>query len=171
MTWVVPETVPADEPFLGGEREMLQGFLRFGRESLLRRCGGLTPEQLTVRSAPPSALSLLGIVRHVTDVERTWFRRRLAGQDAPPFYSGTNPDGAFDDLDPERAADDIARYRAEWSAVDDAIGGLALDDTYTSPRWGAMSLRWMYLHMIREYSGHIGQADIIRERIDGRTHG
>jgi hypothetical protein len=124
-----------------------------------------------IRSAPPSTLSLLGIVRHVTDVERTWFRIRFAGQDVALLYrTPENPDSAFDDAAPERAADDIARYRAEWTAVDEALSGLALDDTYTSPRWGDMTLRWAYLHMIREYSGHCGQADIVRERIDGRTH-
>jgi Protein of unknown function (DUF664) len=150
---------------------MLQGFLRFGRESLLRRCAGLTPDHLVLRSAPPSTLSLLGIVRHLTDVERTWFRRRFVGQDVPPVHAGGSPDAAFDAVDPGRAADDIAAYRREWGAVDEAIGPLALDDTYDSPRWGVMTLRWAYLHVIREYSAHIGQADIIREHIDGRTYG
>ena len=172
MTWLTPEIVPADEPFHDGEREMLQGFLQNARESLLKRCAGLTPEQLVIRSAPPSTLSLLGIVRHVTDVERIWFRIRFAGQDVAPLYrTAEDPDRAFDDTDPGRAADDIARYRAEWGPVNEALDGLALDDTYASPRWGVMSLRWAYLHTIREYSAHGGQADIIRERIDGRRHG
>ena len=171
MTWVVPETAPADEPFLGGERQMLHGFLQYARESLLLRCAGLTAEQLVIRASPPSGLSLLGIIRHVTDVERTWFRIRFAGQDvAPRYQTPENPDGAFDDTRPEQADDDIARYRAEWAAVDTALGGLTLDATYDSPRWGVMSLRWVYLHMIREYSAHGGQADLIRERIDGRTY-
>ena len=171
MTWVVPEAAPADEPFHGGEREMLHGFLWYGRETLLLRCAGLTAEQLVIRASPPSNLSLLGIVRHVTDVERTWFRIRFAGQDVAPRYpTPENPDGAFDDVRPERAGEDIARYRAEWAAADSALGGLTLDDTYDSPRWGIMTLRWVYLHMIREYSGHCGQADLIRERIDGRTY-
>lgn len=129
MTWLAPDIVPADEPFHGGERETLQGFLQYARESLLKRC---------------------------------------AGQDVAPLYwTPEHPDRAFDDIDPGRAADDIAWYRAEWSAVNEALDRLALDDTYTSPRWGVMSLRWAYLHMIREYSAHGGQADIIRERIDG----
>jgi uncharacterized damage-inducible protein DinB len=171
MTWLAPDIVPADEPFHGGEREMLQGFLQYARESLLKRCAGLAPEQLVIRSSPPSTLSLLGIIRHVTDVERIWFRIRFAGQAVAPLYrTPEDPDRAFDDTDPGRAADDIARYRSEWSAVNEALDRLALDDTYPSPRWGVMSLRWAYLHTIREYSGHCGQADIIRERIDGRTY-
>jgi uncharacterized damage-inducible protein DinB len=169
-TWVAPDIVPADELFQGGEREMLQGFLQNARESLLKRCAGLTADQLVTRSSPPSTLSLLGIVRHLTDVERIWFRIRFAGEEvALPYRTAENADSAFDEAVPERAAADIARYRAEWTAVDAALSGLALDDTYQSPRWGVMNLRWAYLHTIREYSGHCGQADIIRERIDGRT--
>ena len=172
MTWLTPEIVPADEPFHDGEREMLQGFLQNARESLLKRCAGLTPEQLVIRSAPPSTLSLLGIVRHVTDVERIWFRIRFAGQDLVPLYrTPEHSDRAFDATDPGQAAGDIARYRSEWGAVDEVLERLALDDTYASPRWGVMSLRWAYLHVLREYSAHGGQADIIRERIDGRRHG
>jgi uncharacterized damage-inducible protein DinB len=171
MTWVVPDIVPVDEPYQGGEREMLQGFLQRARESALKRCAGLTPEQLVTRSAPPSTLSLLGIVRHLTDVERIWFRIRFAGQEVAPLYrTPENPDRAFDAAEPGYAADDIARYQAEWSAADEAASGLALTDTFTSPRWGVLSLRWAYLHVLREYSGHCGQADIIRERIDGRTY-
>jgi len=171
MTWVVPDIVPADELFQGGEREMLQGFLQHARESLLTRCAGLTPEQLVTRSAPPSTLSLLGIVRHLTDVERIWFRIRFGGQEIEPCYrTPENASKAFDDVRAERAEDDIARYRAEWTAVDSALGGQALADTYESPRWGVMTLRWAYLHVIREYGGHCGHADLIRERIDGRTY-
>jgi uncharacterized damage-inducible protein DinB len=170
MTWVVPDSAPADEPYQGGEREMLQGFLQHARENLLTRCAGLPPEQLVNRSAPPSGLTLLGIVRHLTDVERIWFRIRFGGQDVAPLYrTPDNPDAAFDDAAPEQAADDIAGYRAEWSAADKAVDGMALDRTYTSPRWGVMSLRWAYLHVLREYSAHGGHADIIRERIDGRA--
>jgi Protein of unknown function (DUF664) len=171
MTWVVPEAAPADEPFHSGEREMLHGFLQHGRETLLLRCAGLTAEQLVIRASPPSGLSLLGIVRHLTDVERIWFRVRFGREDVAPGYrTPENPDSAFDNTRPEQAREDIARYRAEWAAVDSALGGLALGDTYESPRWGVMTLRWAYLHTIREYSAHCGHADLLRERIDGRTY-
>jgi hypothetical protein len=124
-----------------------------------------------IRAAPPSSLSLLGIVRHLTDVERIWFRVRFGREDvALPYRTPENLDKAFDDTRPEQAEEDIARYRAEWAAVDGALGALALDDTYESPRWGIMTLRWAYLHVVREYSGHCGHADLLRERIDGRTY-
>ena len=103
MTWVVPDIVPADELFQGGEREMLQGFLQHARESLLTRCAGLTPEQLVSRSAPPSTLSLLGIVRHLTDVERDLVPHpvRRAGPSRRCYRTAENPDCAFDAAEPE----------------------------------------------------------------------
>ncbi len=76
VTWTAPEYPRTDEPFTGPDRPMLDGFLDWYRVSFLRRCSGLTGEQLTERSVPPSGLSLLGIARHLTDVERTYFRRR-----------------------------------------------------------------------------------------------
>ncbi|MBA3420248.1 MAG: DUF664 domain-containing protein [Geodermatophilaceae bacterium] len=93
-----------DEPFVAAERVMLDGWLDLHRVELLRRCAGLTPNQLAERSVPPSPLSLLGLVRHLTH---------------PPY--------------------------------------------------GPLSLCWIYVHMIREYAGHIGHADLLRERIDGVT--
>ena len=80
---------------------MLDAWLDYHRATLLVKCEGLTPEQLRARSVPPSTLSLLGLVRHMAEVERSWFRRVMAGEDAPPrFYDPkTNPDGDFDDVD------------------------------------------------------------------------
>jgi hypothetical protein len=167
---VAPAATRQDEPFVGGEREMLNGFLRYGRKSLLLRCAGLTGEQLVVRSVPPSTLSLLGLVRHATDVERTWFRRRMAREDVPLLYATSlSPDAAFDDVDPGQAESDVHRLRVEWQAADEAEARIDLGATCHSPTWGEMSLRWVYLHMVREYAGHCGHADLLRERLDGRT--
>jgi hypothetical protein len=171
MAWVAPEVARHDEPFVGGEREMLRGFLQYGRESLLLRCAGLSSEQLVLRSAPPSSLSLLGLVRHASEVERTWLRRRMGRQAVPPLYAAPDaPDAAFDGTEARRAEADFAQLLAEWGAADEAVAPIDLDATCDSPTWGEMSLRWVYLHLIREYAGHCGQADLIRERIDGRTH-
>lgn len=169
MAWVAPDVPRRDEPFVGGERQMLHGFLQYGRDSLLLRCADLTGEQLVLRSAAPSSLSLLGVVRHMTDVERTWLRRRMARQGVPLFYATSgSSDAAFDDTDPDRAERDIDRLRAEWQAADEAVVHVDLDIRCQSPTHGQMSLRWVYLHLVREYAGHCGQADIFRERIDGR---
>jgi hypothetical protein len=172
MTWTLPEPARADEPFIGAERAMLDGFLEWQRASLLHTCAGLTAEQLALRAVPPSALSLLGLIRHVAAVERTWLRRRVAGQAIEPLYR--RPDGsnaAFDDATPASAEADHATLLAEWAQCRAATASQPLDATFTSERWGVMSLRWVYLHLIREYATHNGHAELLRERIDGRTMG
>lgn len=169
-TWTAPEYPRANEPFTGPERAMLDGFLDWHRASLLRRCTGLTGQQLAARPVLPSNLSLLGIVRHLTDVERTCFRRRWGGEDIAGYYvTPDRPDAAFDDADPEHARRDLERLVAEQEAARRAAAGLSLETIYVNPRWGEMSLRWALTHMVAEYAAHSGQADLIRERIDGRT--
>src|SRR5438034_10688958 len=79
MTWTAPQITRQSTPHVAGERQMLEAWLEFHRQTLLGKCSGLTAEQLRQRSAPPSTMSLLGLVRHMTDVERGWFRRRIAG--------------------------------------------------------------------------------------------
>jgi hypothetical protein len=170
MTWTAPAVDRPDEPFTGPERPMLDGFLDSYRSALLMRCSGLTGDQLVMRPVPPSSLSLLGIVRHLTDVERTYFRRRWGGQETASYYSAPDrPDGAFDDADPGHAQRDLDRLVAEQAAARRAVADLPLDTIFVNPRWGEMSLRWALTHMIAEYAAHCGQADLIRERIDGRT--
>ncbi|HEX5506023.1 MAG TPA: DinB family protein [Thermomicrobiales bacterium] len=171
VTWTAPEIARVDEPFVGDERALLEGFLAWHRATLLHVCAGLTGEQLVMRAVPPSNLSLLGLVRHLADVERTWFRRRFAGEDVPSLYARPDrPDAAFDEVDPARAEADVAALVAEWEHCRQAVAGLSLDATYSSPRWGAMSLRWAYLHLIREYALHNGHAELLRECIDGTTY-
>jgi hypothetical protein len=170
MTWTAPEFSRLDEPFAGPELTMLAGFLDHYRASMLMRCSGLSADQLALRSAPPSTLSLLGIVRHLTDVERTYFRRRWGREDIASYYSTpARPDSAFDDVDPSHAQRDLDRLVAEQHAARRRVAGLPLDTIYVSPRWGEMSLRWAMIHMVAEYAAHTGQADLIRERIDGKT--
>jgi hypothetical protein len=170
MIWTAPDVVRTDEPFVGDERVMLQGFLDFGRKTLLLKCSGLTGAQLAERATPPSTLSLLGLVRHVTEVERTWFRRRFGGEAVGGLYQrASRPEAAFEDVDPDRAEQDIAALVAEWQAADRAVARLPLDHIFISERWGPMSLRWVYSHMNSEYCRHNGHADMLRERIDGST--
>lgn len=166
MTWTAPRVHRADEPFASAERPMLEGFLDWGRASLLRKCEGLAGEQLATRACPPSGLSLLGLVRHMTNVERSWFRRRFGGQDVAPAYPA---DTDFTGAEAGAAERDWAALITEQQAARDAAAGLSLDDTYVSDKWGTMTLRWLYSHMIAEYAGHNGHADLLRERIDGST--
>lgn len=171
MTWTAPQAELLDEPFVGAERPMLEAWLDRHRATFLRTCAGLTGEQLATASVPPSNLSLLGLIRHLTDVERVWFRVRLAGQDVKARYSEPgNRDGAFEDLDPARAEAEYADLVAEMAEARAAVATRDLDDTFPHARWGEMSVRWLYLHLIEEYAQHNGHADLIRERIDGRTN-
>jgi uncharacterized damage-inducible protein DinB len=152
-------------PLTGGERVMLQAFLDWHRATLLYKCAGLTGEQLAERAVPPSDLSLLGLIRHLTRVERTWFRQRFADE---PVEDAYDRDAAFTATDPVRAAADYARFTEECRLADAAAANAPLEATFTH-NGETMSLRWIYLHMIEEYARHLGHADLLRERIDGST--
>jgi len=145
---------------------MLRAFLDWQRATLLHKCAGLTGAQLAEHSVPPSGLSLLGLIRHMTKVERTWFRQRFADEAVADAFDPKDAD--FGELDPGRAAADYARLTQEWKLADAAAANASLDATFV--RDGQpMSLRVVYLHMIEEYARHLGHADLLRERIDGRT--
>jgi len=162
----------ADPPEVAAERESLEGWLNFHRATLLTKCQGLTGEQLTTRAVAPSTLSLLGLVRHMAEVERWWFRRQFAGQSelGDLFCSEEFPDGEFDLAESSAAEADFATYADECARADEAVVKRSLDDTFTLPRRGTpANLRWVYLHMIEEYARHNGHADILREQIDGVT--
>jgi uncharacterized damage-inducible protein DinB len=170
MVWTAPRIIRTDEPFVGDERAMLDGFLDWHRATLLHKCAGLTGGQLARQGVPPSRLSLLGLVRHLAAVERTWFRRRFLGESLDELYwRPDKPDAAFEEVDPDRADTDMDTLISEWEACRQAVAGASLEATFTSERWGEMSLRWIYLHMIGEYAHHNGHADLLRERIDGAT--
>jgi uncharacterized damage-inducible protein DinB len=171
MTWSAPQIERRSEPFVADERAMLQGWLDWHRDTLQFKCAGLTEEQLKQASTEPSNLTLLGLVRHMADVERGWFRRRVAGEEIEAIYSGPdNADGDFDDVAGADAMADFATYRAEVAACDAAAAGHSLEETFIHSRsQREMSVRWVYIHMIEEYARHNGHADLIRERIDGVT--
>jgi uncharacterized damage-inducible protein DinB len=156
-----------DPPSTGDERALLEAFLEFHRATLARKCDGLDAAQLRRRSVPPSSLSLLGLVRHMAEVERSWFRRTLAGEDAPPrYYSEDDPDGDFDNLDDADPAEAFAAWRSECEHARRLAAAASLEQTGRR-RGEAYSLRWILLHMIEEYARHNGHADLLRERIDG----
>ena len=169
MTWTAPTPGPVDGPLTGDDRPILEGFLNWQRTTLLNICAGLTGEQLASRPIPSSGLSLLGLVRHMAKVERTWFRQRAAGQPAEPMYDPARGESAdFDDARAAEAETDIERLQAEWRRADEAVNGMAFGDTF-DVGGDAFSLRMAYVHMIYEYSRHNGHADLLRESIDGVT--
>ena len=172
MTWTAPgaersENYPARRS--APEREMLRDWLDWHRATLLRKCAGLDAQQLARRSVPPSSLSLLGLVRHLSDTERGWVRQTFRGQQVPDlYYRSDAPDADFDEADPAGAEQDFGRYRAECRAVDAALEGAMLDDTFTFGD-DTLSVRWMWQHLVEEYARHNGHADLLREAIDGQA--
>jgi uncharacterized damage-inducible protein DinB len=161
-----------DGPSLGDERATLIEYLRYQRLTLELKCSGLDAADLARRSVEPSTMSLLGLVRHMADVERVWFRRRLAGQEAPPLFRlEDDPDGDFDGAAPD--ADVVAQawdlWRSEMAFTDNFIAEAPdLEIVGKVAPHGPFSLREVLVHMIEEYARHNGHADLLRERIDGR---
>ncbi len=170
MTWTAP-VVDRPEPDVNTtERPLAQQWLDFHRATLLQKCTGLSAEQLKTAAVEPSNLTLLGLVRHMAEVERWWFRRVFAGLEVGDLYCSEEfPDGEFDLLDTADAGANLATFRQECELADRTVADRDLDETCTSPRGKTMNLRWIYAHMIEEYARHNGHADLIRERIDGAT--
>jgi uncharacterized damage-inducible protein DinB len=164
----------AEPPTRGDERATLMGFLRWQRDTLELKCSGLSAADLARRSVEPSTMSLLGLVRHMAEVERGWFRRFMAGQDAPShFNSAAERDADFDGAvaGPEVVAQAWQLWRAEVAFTDRFVAEAADLDIVgarTDPDRGPMSLRWVLVHMVEEYARHNGHADLLRERIDGK---
>ncbi len=167
--FVHPDDDPRTDGGFKGERATLAGFLRDQRLTLELKCAGLDAEGMARRSVPPSNLSLLGLVRHLADVERAWFRRRLAGEEAPSRYrSEADPDGAFDGAvaDPEVVAQAWADWRSQVAFAERFAAEAPNLDLVGKE---GDVLREVLVHMIEEYARHNGHADFLRERIDGRV--
>jgi uncharacterized damage-inducible protein DinB len=159
-------------PLNADERATLEGWLDFHRATLAMKCEGLNDEQAVAASVPPSTFTLTGLVQHMAEVERNWFRRVLAGEQAPPIYDPQadpdGPDGGFELAEGATLRDALATWRAEISR---ARGHCAERPLVSTGRFMGqdVSLRWIYVHMIEEYARHNGHADLLRERIDGTT--
>lgn len=171
--WVDPGSDPRDSGTeLVDERSTLIEYLRAYRLTLQMKCADLDAHQLACRSVPPSTMSLLGLIRHMAEVERHWFRRVMAGQDAPKLYSSDDRDADWDG-----AVADAALVADTWEAWQDEIAAAEqfVAETHDlgvkgrSPDGHTIQLREVLVHMIEEYARHCGHADLLRERIDGRV--
>ncbi|WTP56025.1 DinB family protein [Streptomyces phaeochromogenes] len=167
-------TIERSEPAIDAdERTMLEGWLDYHRQTLAWKCQDLDDAQLRTASVPPSELSLMGLVRHMAEVERSWFRRVLADDDAGPiYYSDEDRDGEFHLTEKDTWEEAYGTWQREIEAARQNAARFALDDLsdgrsrFTDKPF---NLRWIYTHMIEEYARHNGHADLVRERIDGVT--
>lgn len=173
MTPQADDQVPnkrIDPPAVADEKSTLVAFLDYHRQTFLLKCAGLTPTQLLSRSTPPSALCLLGLVRHLTEVEFAWLQSRFAGEPDREIYGPGDADLEVTEADEQSVAAAFALY-AEFVATSQRIVAEAdLDDitAQAHPRTGEhFSLRWILLHLLEEYARHNGHADLLREAIDG----
>jgi uncharacterized damage-inducible protein DinB len=173
--WMDPAKDPrfAAGAELEGERATLLDYLRSYRLAIEMKCADLDAAQLARRSVPPSTMSLLGMVRHLADVERNWFRRVMAQADAPPVYWSNEVEDA-DWLgavaDPAVVADAWRTWRGEVAFADEYVArspDLGVKGTMADGT--RVALRDVLVHMIEEYARHCGHADLLRERIDGRV--
>ncbi|RKN23569.1 DinB family protein [Micromonospora musae] len=170
--FVHPDADPRSEGGFDDERTVLVQYLRDQRLTLELKCADLDAEQLARRAVPPSTLSLLGLVRHMAEVERGWFRRVMAGEDVPPVYRTENdrdadfngaiaePDVVEEAWRDWRAEVEFAERLVERSPDLAVLGRMRDGET--------ISLRELLVHMIEEYARHNGHADLLRELIDGR---
>jgi uncharacterized damage-inducible protein DinB len=164
--FVPPEEDPREGVgFANDERSMLVGFLANRRLTFEMKCAGLDAEQMARRSVPPSDLSLLGLLRHLAEVERGWFRREMAGHDVPDRFPDEDFGGAA--ADPEAVAAAWTAWREEVEFAEQFVADAP--DLGLLGKGSGVPLRQLLVHMIEEYARHNGHADLIRERIDGRV--
>lgn len=165
-------TMPTERPsppVIADEREMIRAFLDYHRATLAMKCDGLSDEDLRRRSMPPSTLSLLGLVRHMAEVERAWFRRVINGEDIPLVWSDRGDFQVAYDASTSTRAEAFAAWETEIEhARRIETAAESLDVTGHNAKSGEdVSLRLVMFHLIHEYARHNGHADLLREGIDG----
>ena len=143
----------------------MQDFLYFDgwfdhyRLGVLRKVAGLTPQHLVQQSCPPSTMSLIGLVRHLTEMERAYVWRLAEPRLPLRYVTQANEDADFSDVAPQDVQANLVTFTEHWERSRVVMAGRALDDV----------LRWHYLYLTKEYARHLGHADLLRERIDGAT--
>jgi hypothetical protein len=152
---------------VGDERGMLDAWLNYYRASVLHKCAGLSAEQLAVRSCPPSPMSLAGLVRHLTEMERAYAHRLADREIALLYCTDDDPEADFESASRGTAEEDLRVFGEHCARSREIMAGYDLDHAFG--RQQSYSLRWVYLYLIKEYSRHLGHADLLRERIDGAT--
>jgi uncharacterized damage-inducible protein DinB len=157
-------------PKTADERTMLETWLEFHRGTLAIKCAELSAQQLRLRAVEPSSMSLHGLVRHMAEVERGWFRRCLAAENLKAIWcTKEDPDADFDNVDDADPDADMATWLDECARARVVMSGIDSLDFTGTRRGEDISARWVMVHMVEEYARHNGHADLLRERIDGST--
>jgi hypothetical protein len=162
-----PDDDRREPPADGDERTLLVGWLEFHRATLARKCAGLSDVQLRSCAVPPSTLSLIGLVRHLTEIERLYVRHGFAGEaiSALQYVSDEEPEGDFDLRDDVRGS--LAAWEEHVAAARDAVA--AAPDLDARGTRSPETLRWVLTKVIQEYARHNGHADLLRQVLDGAT--
>jgi hypothetical protein len=165
-----------DPPAQADEAAMLGAFLDYYRATLLIKAHGLSDEQARTAAVPPSDLNIMGLVRHMSEVERNWFQRWFIKADAPSIYCADDDPDEDHDMHPgadDTLADAVAVFQREVDRSRQIAAGATPDTPAAhigeSVHWAGFnpSMRWILIHMTEEYARHCGHADLLRERIDG----
>ena len=173
--WAEPADDPRDVGKPVGEKATLRQYLHNYRLIVEMKCGGLDAEQLARRSVPPSTLSLLGLIRHLAQVENHWFQRVLQGKTNGPRLYKREHDTDWDFngavADPEVVQEAFTAWKTEIAAADEWLDALEENDLGREVPFDddSVSIRDVLVHVIEEYARHAGHADLLRECIDGRT--
>ncbi|KQQ52004.1 DinB family protein [Plantibacter sp. Leaf314] len=155
-------------PERGAERETIEGFLDLQRASIVWKALGLTDE-LAAKRLLPSITTVSGVIRHLADVERSWFREDMDGQSGVPArWTDDDPDGEWRVTAENSLAEIIADYEAACAESREVASRYGLDDLCRGNDQ-RFTLRWIELHMIEETARHLGHLDVLRELLDGRT--
>lgn len=157
-----------EPPDSAGERETIEGFLNFLRASVVHKGRGLSDAE-GARRLVPSLTSVSGIIRHLADVERSWFREDMDNQpDVYYRWSEADPDGEFRVSETDSLAGIIADYETACSESREVAARYSLDENAVAKN-GKHNLRWIMVHMVEETGRHCGHLDILREMLDGQT--
>jgi uncharacterized damage-inducible protein DinB len=160
-------SLPSAKAFAEDERSVLLGYLAYHRAVLGRKAEGVSDGDARRAACAPSALTLLGLIRHMTDVERWWFRRVHQAEDVPAWFEDDEEWSVPADA---TVADALAAYWDEIAVIDRFLEAASMDErNQGEPDPGEHALRRTIVHMIEEYARHCGHADLLREAIDGTT--
>jgi Protein of unknown function (DUF664) len=166
----VPPVRRGEEPTRdAGEWDLLVSWLEWHRATMVKKCQGLTAAQLGQRSCPPSELTLLGLVRHLTEIERNYVAAWAGITGLPHYYSDADPDGDFHLPDPVTEAAVTEAFDTWQAECDRSRRIVAAADSLDQANARGASLRWVLVYVLREYARHNGHADLLRQAIDGAT--